>query len=103
MYDLTNGKLREQVLFSRKNKDISLIKCIQKVRKFHGKNSISTSYIYNDYSPRSFYYVHRHDEGEFLKSGGIIYDKDNVWYMCSPWFNSDEFNSLGLCSIKIKD
>lgn len=81
MIDLTKGKLREQISFSRKNKDTSLINCINKLKKYHGDN-----YIYIDFAPRSFYYVHRHDEGEFLSSGGIIYNENTGWSIVPCWW-----------------
>ena len=86
MIDFTKGELREQILFSRKNKDTSLINCINKLKKFHGDNSIANSYIYFDFAPRSFYYVHRHDEGEFLESGGIIYNENTGWHIVPCWW-----------------
>ena len=71
MIDRTEGKLDEALKFAKDINDNSLENCIARL-KLVDSNTGSETTLYEDFSPKSFYFV-RYKESEFVGNGGIIF------------------------------
>ena len=69
--DRTDGKLMEAIKLSRKLKDLSLIKCLQSLKKV-GNNHEVRHIIFQDFAPYSFYFI-REKNNIPISNGGIIF------------------------------
>ena len=73
MKDLTNGELVEQLQYAEEIKEDSLKQCLYHLENSEGTEWCNTVEIYNDFAPRSFYFVRLNREGLFAGNGGIIF------------------------------
>jgi len=69
--DQTDGKLDEVIIFAKEMQDDSLQKCINSLNRID-ENCQSTTFVFNDFAPKSFYFI-RKKEDKMLSNGGIIY------------------------------
>jgi hypothetical protein len=76
LIDWTDGKLKFELLFARKIKDQSLVRCLKRLRNID-RNTGSKTTITNDFAPHSFEFCRqrRNDKGEVVGfiNGGIIF------------------------------
>lgn len=83
--DLTEGKLKEQIIFANDKKDTSLLNCINRFLLYDAKEVR----ISNDFAPRSFYFCLINEDESQGMNGGIIYHgtHDNGGDGGSPTFS----------------
>jgi hypothetical protein len=85
--DLTNGDLEKAIKLSRKLKNQSLIKCLQRLKKINHLHNYE-HFIYSDFAPYSFYFI-RKLNNKYIMNGGIIFhgSHDNFGSGSTPTFS----------------
>jgi len=76
LIDQTQGKLTEAIQYAHKIGDLSLIQCLKRLNRVHGKDyAYKDGYtnISTDFAPLSFFFVRYNAQNESVLCGGIIF------------------------------
>jgi hypothetical protein len=72
MKDLTEGKLNQELEYAKSIGNDTLQQCIARLKQVDDNMETETS-IYNDYVPRSFYFLRKDKNDRTSGNGGIIF------------------------------
>lgn len=72
MTDQTNGKLTKCIALARERKDLSLIQCLQRLKKEEQRIPGMNIFISSDFAPFSLYFEKWRNE-KMYGNGGIIF------------------------------
>lgn len=66
------NKLKTAISVARQRRDFSLIRCLKHLKQVEKNRPGTTTEIYNDFAPLSFYFVRKY-KGEYSSNGGIMF------------------------------